>query len=117
MTIRPVVPDITTGDIGRSRAFYCDVLGFELGMDLGWVVTLVSPDNPTAQLTLVTEDQTADVVPDMTVEVQDVDQVHARVAASGHEIVYPLTDEPWGVRRLFVRDPNGQILNVMSHST
>jgi len=29
--------------------------------------------------------------------------------------VYPLTDEPWGVRRFFVRDPNGVVLNVMSH--
>jgi len=25
--------------------------------------------------------------------------------------VYPLTDEPWGVRRFFVRDPDGEVLD------
>ena len=34
---------------------------------------------------------------------------------SGREIVYPLTDEEWGVRRFFVRDPGGVVVNVMSH--
>jgi hypothetical protein len=29
--------------------------------------------------------------------------------------VYPLTNEPWGVRRFFVTDPNGIVINVMSH--
>jgi hypothetical protein len=29
--------------------------------------------------------------------------------------VYPLTDEPWRVRRFFVKDPNGAVLNVASH--
>ena len=31
------------------------------------------------------------------------------------KVVYPLTDEPWGVRRFFVTDPNGVIINVMNH--
>ena len=33
----------------------------------------------------------------------------------GVELVYPLTEEPWGVRRFFVKDPNGVVLNVASH--
>ena len=33
----------------------------------------------------------------------------------GHEIAYELTDEPWGVRRFYVRDPVGKLLNVLSH--
>lgn len=33
----------------------------------------------------------------------------------GLKIVYPLTNEPWGVRRFFVADPNGVVVNVMCH--
>lgn len=84
-------------------------------MNLGWVVTLVSPTNPTAQITLMSRDASADLSPDLSVEVDDVDAVHAAVAASGAEIVHSLRDEEWGVRRFFVRDPNGKIVNILSH--
>jgi catechol 2,3-dioxygenase-like lactoylglutathione lyase family enzyme len=108
------MPDIPTGDLARSRDFY-GLLGFEEVMNLGWVMTLASPANPTAQITFLTHDASAPVVPDMSVEVDDVDAVHAAVRASGAEIVYPLQDEEWGVRRFFVRDPNGRIVNVVGH--
>ncbi|MCY7354852.1 MAG: VOC family protein [Lysobacter sp.] len=51
----------------------------------------------------------------MSIEVTDVDQMHAKALAQGIEIVYPLTDEPWGVRRFFVLDPNGVVINILSH--
>lgn len=116
MRIRRVVPDITTDDLTASRAFYGDLLGFDIEMDLGWVITFVSPDNPTAQVTVIDKDRTAVVEPDMTIEVGDVDQVHAQAVELGYEVVHPLTDEPWGVRRFFVRDPDGTVVNVLSHS-
>ena len=53
---------------------------------------------------------------DVSIEVDDVDAVHAAAERAGYEIVHPLTDEPWGVRRFFVRDPNGTVLNILSHS-
>lgn len=56
-------------------------------------------------------------VPDLSIEVDDVDVVHDRAKQLGCEIVYDLTDEPWGVRRFFVADPTGKILNVLSHSS
>jgi len=48
-------------------------------------------------------------------EVTDVDEAYARAVEQGIEIVYPLTDEPWGVRRFFAVDPNGAIINIVSH--
>jgi len=51
----------------------------------------------------------------LTVEVADVDTVHAQAVRRRVELVYPLTDEPWGVRRFFVKDPNGVVLNLASH--
>jgi uncharacterized glyoxalase superfamily protein PhnB len=48
--------------------------------------------------------------------VDDLDAVHARARAAGAEIVYPLTTEDWGLRRFFVRDPNGAVINVTQHT-
>ena len=115
MSIRRVVPDIKSKHLDESRAFYVDFLGLQVAMDMGSIVTFVSPSNPTAQLSVMLDDGAATLLPDVSVEVEDVDEVHARAVERRLEIVYPLTDEPWGVRRFFVVDPNGTILNVMSH--
>ena len=64
---------------------------------------------------LVRPDDSAEVEADFSVEVEDVDAVHAAMTGAGAEIVYALRDEPWGVRRFFVRDPNGRVVNVVSH--
>ena len=115
MAIQRVVPDFTSADPAASAGFYSDVLGFELAMDMGWIATFVSPSHPTAQVTVMSKDATAPVNPDASIEVDDVDEIYAKARAGGFEIVHPLTDEPWGVRRFFVRDPNGMVINVMSH--
>ena len=115
MSISRVVPNIASDKLEASRDFYTTLLGFQVAMDLGWILTLVSPSNPTAQLSVVREDATAPVIPQVTVEVADVDAVHAEALRRGLELVHPLTDEPWGVRRFFVKDPNGVVLNVTSH--
>ncbi len=115
MSIKRVVPDVTCDALDESRAFFTEVLGFEVGMDMGWIVTLVSPDVPTAQITLFPEGDGSSPNPDITVEVDDVDSAHEAVVRAGHEVVYRLTDEEWGVRRFFVKEPSGVIINVMAH--
>lgn len=112
MSVKRVVPDLTTADPARSGRFYQDLLGFEVVMDQGWVVTVASPANPTAQVTLV---KAEGLQPALSIEVDDVDAVHALAVERGDEIVYALRDEPWGVRRFFVRDPSGHVVNIVSH--
>ncbi|WP_079406588.1 VOC family protein [Streptomyces sp. 3211] len=114
MSVRRVVPNVRSKSLAQSREFY-GLLGFEEVMDHGWIVTLASPFRPAAQVSLMTGDRTAPVTPDMSVEVDDVDAAYAAVRASGAEIVHPLQDEEWGVRRFFVRDPDGRVVNVLSH--
>ncbi|MEW2067084.1 VOC family protein [Streptomyces sp. NPDC007346] len=114
MAVRRVMPLVRSEALRESREFY-GLLGFEEVMNHGWIVTLASPSNPSAQVSLVTSDKTAPVTPDLSVEVDDVDAAHAVVRASGAEIVHPLQDEEWGVRRFMVRDPNGRVVNVLSH--
>jgi catechol 2,3-dioxygenase-like lactoylglutathione lyase family enzyme len=117
MSIRRVVPDMTTQRLEESREFYVGLLGFEVAMDMDWVVTLVSPVNPTAQVILMTRDATAPVQPQISIEVANVDAVHQDAVNRGDDIIYPLTDEPWGVRRFFVRDPTGVVVNVLAHQS
>lgn len=114
MSIRRAMPDIQSEAMEESRDFY-GLLGFQEVMNLGWVMTLASPSNPTAQVTFMSHDKTAPVVPDLSVEVDDVDAVYAAIRNSGAEVVHPIQDEEWGVRRFFVRDPNGRVVNVVSH--
>lgn len=114
MTVRRVVPNLRTRSPAENRDFY-GLLGFEEVMNHGWIATLASPSAPTAQISLMAADLTAPVVPDLSVEVEDVDAAYATMRAAGAEIVHPLTDEEWGVRRFFVRDPDGRVVNVLGH--
>ena len=114
MDIRRVVPNITSDRLEESRAFYVDLLGFEVAMDLGWIVTVASPTDPTAQISLIRQDTAAPMQAQISVEVADVDAVYAAMQREA-QIVYPITDESWGVRRFFVVDPNGVVVNVVSH--
>ncbi|MFJ9339800.1 VOC family protein [Streptomyces sp. NPDC101733] len=111
MSVRRVVPNIRSHSLPESREFY-GLLGFEEVMNHGWIMTLASPTEPAAQASFMAEDATAPVAPDLSVE---VDAAHAVMRGSGAEIVYPLTDEEWGVRRFFVRDPDGRVVNVLGH--
>ena len=110
-------PNLQTSDLDASLEFYVDVLGFELRMHLGWIATVTSPDRPGVLLSLLTDDATAPVVADVSIGVDDVDAAHEDVIAAGAEIVYPLTDEDWGVRRFLVRDPGGRVVNILQHIT
>jgi catechol 2,3-dioxygenase-like lactoylglutathione lyase family enzyme len=107
------VPNIKSDRPAETREFFVDLLGFEVAMDLGWVVTLASPTNPTAQVTIIGNDDPA--APGISVEVDDVNAVHARAVELGLEIAYSLRDEEWGVRRFMLREPSGTTVNIVSH--
>jgi uncharacterized glyoxalase superfamily protein PhnB len=112
MAIRRTVPNIKSDRPAATRDFFVD-LGFEVVMDRGWVTTLASPTNSSAQVTIISNDDMA--APGISVEVADVDAVHATAVERGFEIAYPLRDEDWGVRRFMLREPNGTIVNILSH--
>jgi catechol 2,3-dioxygenase-like lactoylglutathione lyase family enzyme len=117
MSVRRVVPDLTTLSITEATAFYTRVLGLQVVMDHGWIVTLADPERSAVQLSLMTHDATAPVVPVASVEVDDVEAAYRSAVAAGAEIVHELTSEPWGVRRFFVKDPDGHVINVLAHES
>ena len=83
------------------------VLALDAALQLGGSVTKIAlyevpcNDDPAA--------------PGISVEVDDVDAVHARAIEQGLDIVYALCDEEWGVRRFMLREPSGTVVNVLSH--
>ena len=117
MTIRRVVPNIKTREPELTRKFYADFLGFRVAMDMGWIVTYASISNPTAQISVLFDQNSTGMTTGLSIsiEVGDVDALHAQAVSLGLPIVYPLTDEPWRVRRFVVVDPNGVEVNVMAH--
>lgn len=115
MSVRRIVPDFQSADVRASAEFYSGLLGLEQVMDHGWIVTLADPDDPARQLSVASHDESAPVVPEVSIEVDDVDATYRLAQQMGAEIVHPLTDEPWGVRRFFVKGPDGHVLNILGH--
>jgi catechol 2,3-dioxygenase-like lactoylglutathione lyase family enzyme len=116
VTIQRTVPNIKSAWPQQSREFYVDVLGFEVAMEKDEIVTFASPPHPMVQLSVVRHDAVIGPHPSVSIEVDGVDAVYAKAIGQGLTIVYPLTDEPSGVRRFFVLDPNGAVINILSHT-
>jgi catechol 2,3-dioxygenase-like lactoylglutathione lyase family enzyme len=108
--------NLPVADIDSARGFYTDYLGLSVEeMNLGWVARYRSPDGR-ACVQLVTGDATSPQDSVISVHVgNDVDEAYAEAQRRGYEIVHPLTNEPWGVRRFFVRAPDGNVINIVSH--
>jgi predicted enzyme related to lactoylglutathione lyase len=115
MRVTGVNTNLRVPDIASARSFYADYLGMSvesIGMD--WVTRFSAPESG-ACVQLLTRDATAPEDPVATVKVDDVEAALAEARRRGYEIVHPLTTEPWGVRRFFVRAPDGNVLNIAQH--
>ncbi|MGL4612040.1 MAG: DUF1801 domain-containing protein [Trueperaceae bacterium] len=88
---------------------------FDIGMDMDWIVIFISNKHLDVQLSVITSDMTAPVHPNVSIEVNSVDELYNKAVEQGLDIAYPLIDEPWGVRHFFIRDRNGQIINLLAH--
>ena len=111
-----IFANLSVPDIGEARDFYVDYLGLSIeGLNLGWVARFQSPDGESV-VQLVTRDATAPLNSVISVAVgEDVEEAYEEAKRRGFEIVYPLTTEPWGLRRFFVRAPDGNVININSH--
>lgn len=114
MRVERIIPDLVVDSLAASDAFYGEYLGLQredLGLD--WVTRYLAPSGSALQL--LTRDATATSAPVVSVAVDDVDEAYDEAVRRGYDIVHPLTTEPWGVRRFFVRTPDGQVVNVLRH--
>ncbi len=116
MRVTGIVPNLHVADIEGARRFYQGYLGLSVeGFNLGWVANLTTPDGR-ATVQLVTRDMTAPEDSVISVHVgAGVDEAYETARRQGYEIVHPLVREEWGLRRFFVRAPDGNVINVTSH--
>jgi catechol 2,3-dioxygenase-like lactoylglutathione lyase family enzyme len=115
MKVKRIVADVVAADPAAARSFYRDLLGLDVLMDLGWVMTFGSSTKMSVQVSFMKEGGSGAPVPDLSIEVDDLDAVLGRVREAGIKIVYGPVKEPWGVRRFFVRDPFGKLVNLLVH--
>jgi catechol 2,3-dioxygenase-like lactoylglutathione lyase family enzyme len=114
MAVRRIMPYHESPDFEATRIFYTQVLGLEEGSFGGGYIGFGSGQ---AQVVFAPPG-VEPVLPDMGVDVDSraaVDAAHAGAVRARHEVIYGPVDEPWGVRRFFVRDPHGVVISVLAH--
>lgn len=115
MLVNRIFTNLAVPDIEEAKPFYTDYLGLTTEeFNMGWVARYTSPSTK-VNVQLVTRDATAPQDSVISVATDDVDGAYEEARQLGYEIVHPLTDEPWGVRRVFVRAPDGNVINVVGH--
>jgi catechol 2,3-dioxygenase-like lactoylglutathione lyase family enzyme len=115
MKVKRIVADIAATDVAAAKTSYQEILGLEPLMDFGWVATYGSSETMRVQISFASEGGSGTPVPDLSVEVDDLDEALRRMTAARIAIEYGPADEPWGVRRFFVRDPFGKLVNILQH--
>ncbi|MGX7875840.1 VOC family protein [Mesorhizobium sp. ORM6] len=115
MKVRRIVANIETRDAAAAKRFYHDVLGLDVLMDQGWIATYGSEEQMQVQVSFMEQGGSGTPVPDLSIEVDDVEAALEGMKAAGFAIEYGPADEPWGVRRFYVRDPFGRLVNILSH--
>jgi len=115
MTVRRIVTNIHAPEPDSARAFYEALLDLEVVMDHGWILTFATEAYSMVQINVASDGGSGTPVPDLSIEVDNVDEVYQRAKDGGFEIVYDIINEPWGVRRFYLRDPFGKLVNILSH--
>jgi len=119
--ISSVFPVLCVDDVDACREFYMQVLELELVFECGWYTSLVAPGDRDNQVAFVEAGHPS--VPDgfnapargmlVTVAVDDVDSVHDRAIAAGHQPVLELCEEGFGQRHFMLQDPAGTLLDLI----
>jgi catechol 2,3-dioxygenase-like lactoylglutathione lyase family enzyme len=116
MAVIRIVPNLASNNGGQEAlTFYRDVLGMHVAMDLGWIVTFSSNSTSAPQISVAAEGGSGTTVPDISIEVDNLEEIYERARAAGFRIEYGPVEEPWGVSRFFVRDPFGRLINILAH--
>jgi len=116
MRVKRIVANIESRDPSSAGEFYKKILGLDLLMDHGWIRTYGSTEKMGVQVSIASEGGSGTAVPALSIEVDDLGEVLRRIEEQNIPIEYGPVEEPWGVRRLHVRDPGGVLLNVLEHS-
>jgi len=105
MKVKRIVTNVKTDEPDQARQFYEAIFGMSMLMDQGWIMTYGSGERMDVQISFASEGGSGTLVRDISIEVDDLEEVLQRCVSTGTEIVYGPAEEPWGVKRFYVRDP------------
>jgi catechol 2,3-dioxygenase-like lactoylglutathione lyase family enzyme len=125
MLAKDLTPILNVSNIVESFAWF-EKLGWTKGWDWGTPPTFGGVCSGHCEIFLclnaqggrgksdqpTTTDDSLDKGVWMSIWVDDVDAVHQRCLAQRLEVTRPPTDEPWGVREMHVRHPDGHVFRV-----
>ena len=113
--VKRIVANIHTENIAKAEVFYKTVLGMEILMDHGWITTYGIDKNMGVQISFASEGGSGTLTPDLSIEVDDFEETLHRTKEAGFVIEYGPVIEPWGVKRFYVKDPFGKLVNILCH--
>jgi len=101
---------LRTKDLDETSQFYIDVLGFELALDQG--ICRIYKICPNCYLGFcLSEGDTGSQEVIITLEIEDVEGLYKTLDNLGVEIeVEPRLNERYNIYQMFVRDPNGYLI-------
>jgi catechol 2,3-dioxygenase-like lactoylglutathione lyase family enzyme len=117
MSIQSIVPIISTKLMRETRAFYVDLLGFQLAYDHEHYLGVRTGANGSPEIGFMLPDADAPGLFDgkgitFAFRVDDADKEHVRLKRAGVTILREPKNEPWGARAFILRDPNGVTIYV-----
>ena len=115
MKVLRIVLNIQADNLEASKVFYEDILGLQVIMDHGWILTYGAPNKMNVQISLAREGGSGTQTPDLSIEVDDWDTALIKMREAGFKIEYGPVVEPWGVKRFYVRDPFNKLVNILCH--
>ena len=116
MAVKRIVTNIAATRVDAARAFYAGLFDLELVMDHEWILTFAATDTAaTPQISVASQGGSGTPVLHVSIEVDNLKEVLLRVEAAGWPVEYGPTQEPWGVRRFYLRDPFDRLINVLTH--
>jgi catechol 2,3-dioxygenase-like lactoylglutathione lyase family enzyme len=94
MKVTRIVANVGVSDTAEARRFYQEILGLDVRMDMGWIATYGSSNRMTLQISFLSEGGSGAPVPEVSVEVDDLDAALARMTDAQIPIEYGPADEP-----------------------
>jgi predicted enzyme related to lactoylglutathione lyase len=115
MTVTRIVPNLRADDPAGLARFYAEVFDLQMPMDMGWIAFLQNDRSHQIELHTAREGGSGTDIPVISIEVDDfaatLDRLNVRDIAPS----YGPVDEPWGIRRFYFSDPEGNLVNVVTH--
>ncbi len=115
MKIKRIVADVSARNLDQADTFYGEILGLRVIMDQGWIRSYGTDTKMAVQISFASEGGSGTPVPDLSIEVDDLDAALERFRRKNVPIEYGPKSEPWGVRRFYVRDPFNRLVNILQH--